>query len=38
MCKSFTKVKAHHNASRVAEKHFVNWPELVISALLRRSV
>jgi FkbM family methyltransferase len=33
----FTKVKAYYDAVGVARKHFVNWPELVVNALLKRS-
>jgi FkbM family methyltransferase len=32
-----TKAKAYYNAVSVARKHFVNWPELVVSALMGRS-
>jgi hypothetical protein len=33
----FSKLDAYLNAVGVARKHFVNWPELVISAFLGRS-
>jgi len=32
----FSKIWAYQNAVRVARKHFVNWPELVVSAFLGR--
>jgi hypothetical protein len=32
-----TKAKVYYNAVSVARKHFVNWPELVVSALMGRS-
>jgi FkbM family methyltransferase len=33
----FSKLDAYLNAVGVARKHFVNWPELVVSAFLGRS-
>jgi len=33
----FSKIWAYHNAVRVAKKHVVNWPELVIGARLRKT-
>jgi hypothetical protein len=33
----FSKLGAYLNAVGVARKHFVNWPELVVSAFLGRS-
>jgi hypothetical protein len=32
----FSKFGAYRNAVGVARKHFVNWPELVVSAFLGR--
>jgi hypothetical protein len=32
-----TKAKVYYNAVSVARKHFVNWPELVTSALMGRT-
>ena len=32
----FSKLGAYRNAVGVARKHFVNWPELVVSAFLGR--
>jgi hypothetical protein len=32
-----TKAKVYYNVVSVARKHFVNWPELVVSALMGRS-
>jgi hypothetical protein len=33
----FSKLDAYRNAVGVARKHFVDWPELVVSAFLGRS-